>query len=113
MSLSTFNYTPSFAIRLDERPQTLVTRFGDGYQYTQPDGLRPLLRRYSVRFNARPLTEIQPIVQFLRGTVGVRPFLWTPPAPDSGEGRWIARTWAVSRVSRGPLVTLSAQFEEQ
>ena len=73
-------------------------QLGDGYVQTAAGLPDNLLLRFSMRFNARPLADINAIETFLREHGGWTPFLFAVQGEDAARV-WRCEEWSTERIS--------------
>ena len=77
--MSDFNYTPDFVIDETIQHKTLISEFETGVEQRQRKWENPL-RRWSLRFRHRTLSEMNNIKNFFTGKYGAySSFTWTNP----------------------------------
>lgn len=81
-------------------------RFGDGYSVEVGDGLNTREESWPVSASG-PLTEMQPLIDFLDAHPGHITFLWAPP--HRAQARYKCRGYTVTN-KHGNEVTVSATF---
>lgn len=106
-----FTWCPSYEPELEEPPQLLVAKFGDGYSQAAPDGLNHIKRRWTLSWNNEDMATAKAIRDFLRERGGWQPFYWIEPT--GVEAALFTCPAGLRRRQSGPqLFTLSATFEE-
>ena len=73
MALKTLPWCPQPGYSVDEEPKRKVLNFGNGYQQRMEDGIKTLLRKYSVTFKAKNKESAQ-FRNFMKEHGGVRAF---------------------------------------
>lgn len=107
--MATFNFTPSFAPSLTEKPRVLSARFGDGYEQRVGDGINIRARSWQLTFSSRTAAEIAPIIAFLRARNGIESFDWTDP--DAVSGKFTCSEWQKT-TTNAITQTLTCTFNE-
>lgn len=106
-----FTWCPSYEPELEEAPQLLTAKFGDGYSQSAPDGLNHIRQRWSLSWNAEDTATAKAIRDFLRERGGWQPFYWIEPT--RAEAGLFTCPAGLRRRHVGPgLFSLSATFEE-
>lgn len=88
--METFNYQPSYGMKMNKKPSVNVVKFGDGYEQRSATGINNILRMYSVKFSGNE-QKINDIDNFLTRHMGVTAFLWTPHRDR--QGRFKCEEW--------------------
>lgn len=108
--MATFTYTPSYSTSLDQQPRISEATFGDGYVQAIGDGINNNPKKWSINFNAVPLTDATTILAFFTtNNTAATPFDWT--APDGVAGRYKCKSWKRSYDGFG-YANISCTFEE-
>ena len=108
--MSTFSYTPTYAVAMDVTPRVRTTVFGDGYTQRSGDGLNTQRQVWSLEF-VSDSSSIDNIETFLRNTGGVDSFDWTPPRQTTAL-KFIYTSYA--RAPIGPYTDrLSVSFRQE
>lgn len=107
--MATFTYTPDFGAAFEVKPNVRVTKFGDGYEQRQANGINTQPKTWNLRFSIRTDTEANAIEAFLAAQAAVSSFDWTDI--NGAAGKYVCRTW--NRVKeRYNLNTITATFEQ-
>lgn len=107
--MPSFTWTPDFGIANDIKPDVRVTRFGDGYEQRQANGINTQRKRWSLRFSLRSDTETAAITGFLAARGAVESFDWTDI--DGTAGKYVCREWNTTK-DRYNLNTIATTFEQ-
>lgn len=91
MAADDFTWEVNYASSADETCAVRETKYGDGYVQAVGDGINNIAEVWNVVMNKRLDTEIQAVIEFLRGYGGHTSFLWTPPGDE--QKRWRCKTW--------------------
>ncbi|NTX54624.1 phage tail protein [Myxococcus sp. CA039A] len=75
-----FLFTPDYGAQQQTQPRVLKTQFGDGYAQRSEDGMRTVLPRWALQFNARRKKEADAIEAFLQARRGVESFEFVVPS---------------------------------
>lgn len=108
MAREVFSYSIKIGAQGPAKFRTHSVAFGDGYAQHAGDGLNNKVRSWSISKNG-PLSELQPVMDFLDRHQGHKRFDWTPPF--GGLGIFICKDYAPT-AGIGTEVDLSATFEE-
>lgn len=109
--MATFTYEPSFGPTSQRAPRILSVRFGDGYEQRGADGINTDLKKWTLTFRHRTITEIDNIESFfVTNNSAVTPFDWTAPRAGASS-KYLCRSW--TRTIDAPQVdSMTAVFEE-
>jgi phage-related protein len=107
--VATFTYTPDYGATYDNKPDVRVSKFGDGYEQRQANGLNSLRKTWQLKFSLRSNTEADAITAFLGARAAVESFDWTDV--DGAAGKYVCRSWNRSK-DRFNLNTITATFEQ-
>ncbi|NTX07050.1 phage tail protein [Myxococcus sp. CA040A] len=75
-----FPFTPDYGAQQQTQPRILKAQFGDGYAQRSEDGMRTVLPRWALQFNARRKKEADAIEAFLQARKGVESFEFVVPS---------------------------------
>ena len=78
--METFYFTPDYGAQQQTQPRVLKAQFGDGYAQRSEDGMRTVLPRWALQFNARRKKEADAIEAFLLARRGVESFEFVVPS---------------------------------
>lgn len=107
--MATFTYTPDFGAAFEAKPNVRVTKFGDGYEQRQANGINTQPKNWNLRFSIRTDAEADAIEAFLVSQAAVSSFDWTDI--NGASGKYVCRAW--NRVKeRFNLNTITATFEQ-
>lgn len=107
--MATFTYTPDFGASYEVKPDVRVTKFGDGYEQRQANGLNTQPKKWTLKFSLRSDTEAAAIVSFLSTQGAVSSFDWTDIYGTAGK--YVCRGWTEVK-ERNNLNTINAMFEQ-
>lgn len=108
--MATFTYTPSFNSALDDSPDIVAVKFGDGYEQSAYKGIHKYKKLFTLGWTNITQTEANAIVDFFKtNDSAITPFNWTPP--DGTEGRFLCRKHKTTYVD-SDIVNLTCTFEE-
>lgn len=107
--MATFTYTADFGASFTVKPSVRVSKFGDGYEQRQANGLNTQPKTWTLKFSLRTDTEANAITDFLTTQAAVSSFDWTDI--NGTAGKYVCRSWDRSK-DRYNLNTVSAQFEQ-
>lgn len=112
--MDVFNITPDFGAKVSTKPETRVTKFGDGYEQRQADGMNVLRKTWDLTFSLRSDTEADAVTDFLENQIDPasgahNAFEWTDI--NGNLGKYVCRSWDRVKVKFN-LNTVTATFEE-
>jgi len=107
--MATFTYTPDFGASYELKPNVRVTKYGDGYQQRQANGLNTQPKNWTLKFSLRTDAEANAITSFLSTAGGVNSFDWTDV--DGYSGKYVCHSWSRSK-DRYNLNSISCAFEQ-
>ena len=107
--MATFTYTPDYGASYSVSPRVRVTRFDDGYEQRQANGLNTLPTTWSLRFSFRSDVEANDIESFLIARGAVESFDWTNL--NGVSGKYVCRDWSRTK-ERYNLNTIECKFEQ-
>lgn len=107
--MATFTFTPDYGASFEVKPNVRVSRFGDGYEQRQANGLNTMPKSWSLRFSLRTDSEASAIEAFLATQAAVSNFDWTDI--NGAAGKYVCRGWQRSK-DRYNLNTITATFEQ-
>lgn len=111
MSLAPFDWVESASTSLDEQPRVKATRFGDGYEEREPDGLNPITQKWDVVFRDVDDDIATDMVEYFRAAAGVDSFGWTP-LWHTAEIKVVARSWRRTQSDTWGKSDITAVFEQ-
>lgn len=88
--MSTFSFSPAYAVNQNVQPRVRMTQFGDGYMQRSADGINTQIRIWNLNFKGIE-TEIDAVESFLSNENGLTSFDWLPPTGLAGK--WICPSW--------------------
>lgn len=88
--MSTFLFSPVYAVSQSVEPRVRKVQFGDGYMQRAADGINTHVRIWNLNFKGIE-SEIDDIEAFLQSEGGSASFDWTPPTGTAGK--WICPAW--------------------
>lgn len=107
--MATFTYTPDYGAASSVKPNVRVTKFGDGYEQRQANGLNTMPKQWSLKFGLRSDSEANAIEAFFIAQAGVSSFDWTDI--NGAAGKYVCRGWQRAK-DRYNLNTITAIFEQ-
>lgn len=107
--MPTFTYTPDYGASYEIKPNVRVTKFGDGYEQRQANGLNTQAKTWKLKFSLRSDTEASAIISFLSSQGAVSSFDWTDIY--GGAGKYVCRSWEQVK-DRHNLNTIVATFDQ-
>lgn len=107
--MSTFSYAADYGAAGKRTPRVRSSKFGDGYEQRQEDGINSMQEIWDLQFMNREAEVGNAIDAFLTALKGVAPFTWTTPSGVSGS--FICKDWTYS-LDRGNNVSITARFEQ-
>ena len=102
-------YPPTYNADETTNDAILISKFGDGYSQSTPNGINYARSTYSLSWENHPLKDADFIWNFLRPKVNLVPFMWkTPDMPDEIQVKCtsLKRSWPKYGVR-----TITATFE--
>lgn len=104
-----FRHVPDFGANAMMKPNVRTTKFGDGYEQRQANGINNKPRQWSLSFSMRDNAEADAIEAFLEARGGVEAFDWTDPRMKTVRVK--CAQW--NRIAdRYNLSTITATFEQ-
>ncbi len=88
-----FFWTPSYSANINNAPQILETKFGNGYTQTSADGLYNKLITLDLTFEKKKSAEIIGILHFLHTRGATQSFVFVPPFPRNKQLLFKCKTW--------------------
>lgn len=107
--MATFTFTPDYGVSVDVQPDVRVTKFGDGYEQRQANGINTMKKNWTLQFSLRTDAEADQITTFLEARAAVQSFDWTDI--NGVAGKYVCRSWSRNK-ERFNLNTISAKFEQ-
>jgi phage-related protein len=107
--MATFTTIPDYGAECEESPNVRVTKFGDGYEQRQANGINSMRKVWGLTFSQRSDVEKGVILTFLRDHNGVTSFDWVDP--DGISGKYVCRKWKPTK-TRFNLNSVTATFEQ-
>ncbi|WP_163869595.1 phage tail protein [Myxococcus eversor] len=80
LGMERFPHVPDYGAQQQTQPRVLKAQFGDGYAQRSEDGMRTVLPRWALQFNARRKVDADAIEAFLQARRGVEPFEFVVPS---------------------------------
>ena len=107
--MPTFTYTPDYGAQSEVKPRVRVTKFDDGDEQRQANGINTQPKVWTLKFSLRSDTEASAIESFFVARAAVENFDYTDI--NGVAGKYVCRSW--SRVKeRFNLNTISCTFEQ-
>ncbi|WP_426575992.1 phage tail protein [Xenorhabdus stockiae] len=103
--IKTFDFPVRVGASGEFEPRVRAVQFGDGYKQTSGNGINAQRENWPVSF-VGTLSDIQPIIAFLREHQGWRAFKWRNPLSE--PGLYQAGKFTVQ--ANGAYFTLSVTF---
>lgn len=107
--MTTFTFTPDYGAQYEVKPRVRVTKFDDGYEQRQANGLNTQPKTWTLKFSLRNDTEAAAIENFLIARGAVESFSWTDI--NGTTGKYVCRDWSRTK-ERFNLNTIDAKFEQ-
>ena len=107
--MAVFTYTPDYGAEKDIKPNVRQSKFGDGYQQRQANGINTMPGTWPLTFSLRTDTEADAVEAFLVARAGGEAFDWTPPS--GAAGKYVCMAWR-RRKDRYNLNTITCTFEQ-
>lgn len=107
--MSTFTWAPDAGASMERSPRIRSVQFGDGYEQRAPDGLNADLRKYSLTWSGRSLSEATAIETFLGNQGGTQKFDFTFPGDTTRH--FVCKSWKVVFGANGNH-TVTAEFQQ-
>lgn len=107
--MTTFTYTPDYGAQYEVQPRVRVTKFDDGYEQRQANGLNTQPKTWSLKFSYRSDTEAAAIETFLAARGAVESFDWTDI--NGTAGKYVCRSWNRTK-ERFNLNSIECKFEQ-
>lgn len=107
--MATFTPVPDYGATYVVKPNVRSTKFGDGYEQRQGNGINTMAKVWSLTFSVRSDVEKDEIVDFLEARAAVDSFDWVDI--DGNTGKYVCREWS-PRKDRFNLNTITAKFEQ-
>lgn len=107
--MATFTYTPDFSAAYEVKPNVRVSKFGDGYEQRQANGINTQPKGWTLKFSLRSDTEANAITTFLETAGAVNSFDYTDI--NSVAGKYVCRSWRRTK-DKYNLNTIDCQFEQ-
>jgi phage-related protein len=107
--MSDFNYTPSYGLQADYKPNVLVTKFGDGYEQRVGEGINLVPQNWKLGFDNISTATADAIIDFLVGKSGLTAFTWTPKGGT--EIKVVCRSWTKTYINVASR-SVSCLFEQ-
>jgi phage-related protein len=107
MSRLTFEWSPEYESSMDQEPSVTTTKFGDGYELRNANGINNDPQKWTLQFSTSN-KDAQDALDFIRQRNAVESFYWTNPLQETGV--YVCRKWKLQR-KRGVNV-LSMEFEQ-
>lgn len=108
MAMQEFTWFPDSDSSSDTKPNTKVSKFGDGYEQRASTGLNSNPAKWSLKFT-RTREDAKNILAFLRQHGAVKAFLWITPLQE--EGVYVCRGWKTTQLKNG-IIEISVEFEQ-
>lgn len=109
MPADDFTWKPDWGATVEQAPNTLRAKFGDGYEQRRGNGINTQPQTWKLQFSARTDTDAVAILTFFQTQAAVTSFLWTPPG--GSQAKFVCRKWQRQMPDYG-VNTVSAEFEE-
>lgn len=112
--MAVFDWVESPGTSLSEEPRVASSRFGDGYEERAPQGLNPIVQRWSLAFREVDDKVAQDIVDFLRARVtalAFESFDWTPLWSTTAI-KVVCKKWSRTQPDEHGISDISAAFEQ-
>lgn len=108
MSRQTFSWFPDRDPEQTVKPVVSVTKFGDGYESRQANGMNYQPMSWAMIFT-RDRAESLEILNFIRARGAVEAFNWINPLEETGV--YVCREWK-AKPMKGLLMQISCTFEQ-
>lgn len=106
-----FFWKPNYPLGSQIEPKVKTTKFGDGYEQRNPEGINNILLSLDLTFNGLNESENAAICHFLHSRAGSDYFLFTPPKPFNTLKRFKCAKWSQTLEFFGNY-SVKALFEE-
>lgn len=107
--MAIFTYTPDYGAQYEVKARVRVTKFDDGYEQRQANGLNTQPKNWSLRFSLRNDAEANVIEDFLSRRGAVESFDWTDI--NGVAGKYVCRSWTRTK-EKFNLNTIECRFEQ-
>lgn len=107
--MAVFTFTPDFGASYEIKPNVRVTKFGDGYEQRQSNGLNTKPKTWSLKFSLRTDAEAGAITSFFDEQEAVSSFDWTDI--NGATGKYVCRSWNSVKENNN-LNTVTANFDQ-
>ena len=107
--MAVFTYIPDYSAQFTVQPNVRVTKYDDGYEQRQANGLNTQPKQWSLRFSLRTDAEADAVEAFLVARGGVESFNWTDI--NGVTGKYVCRSWSRTK-ERFNLNTIECKFEQ-